>query len=90
MGWCHGFKLHFICNDSGEIITFCLTAANVDDRDGRVWSVFTKYLYGKVLADSGYIKQELFDSLFDRGIHLVHGLKENMKNKIMPCRTRLY
>ena len=20
MGWCHGFKLHFICNDRGEII----------------------------------------------------------------------
>lgn len=84
MGWCHGFKLHFICNDSGEIITFCLTAANVDDRDERVWSVFTKHLYGKVFADRGYIKQELFESLFDRGIHLVHGLKANMKNKLMP------
>ena len=21
MGWCHGFKLHFICNDRGEIIS---------------------------------------------------------------------
>ena len=84
MGWCHGFKLHFICNDSGEIITFCLTAANVDDRDDIVWSVFTKHLYGKVFADRGYIKQELFESLFDRGIHLVHGLKANMKNKLMP------
>ena len=30
MGWCHGFKLHFTCNDHGEIITFCLTRANVD------------------------------------------------------------
>ena len=29
MGWCHGFKLHFICNDRGEIIMFCLTGANV-------------------------------------------------------------
>lgn len=70
--------------DSGEIITFCLTAANVDERDDRVWSVFTKHLYGKVFADRGYIKQELFESLFDRGIHLVHGLKANMKNKLMP------
>lgn len=25
MGWCHGFKLHLLCNDSGEVITFCLT-----------------------------------------------------------------
>ena len=33
MGWCHGFKLHFVCNDQAEIITFCLTTANTDDRD---------------------------------------------------------
>ena len=84
MGWCHGFKPHLLCNDSGEIITFCLTGANVDDRDKRVWTVFAKELYGKVFADRGYIKQGLFEELFDRGIHLVHGLKANMRNKLMP------
>ena len=84
MGWCHGFKLHLLCNDSGEVITFCLTGANVDDRDERVWNVFAKVLYGKVFADRGYIKKELFDTLFDQGIQLVHGLKANMKNKLMP------
>ena len=36
MGWCHSFKLHLLCNDSGGGITFCLTGANVDDRDSRV------------------------------------------------------
>ena len=84
MGWCHGFKLHLLCNDSGEVITFCLTGANVDDRDRRVWTVFTKVFHGKVLADRGYIKQELFESLFSQGIGLVHGLKARMKNKLMP------
>ena len=83
MGWCHGFKLHLMCNDCGDIITFCVTGANVDDRDERVWNVFTRELYGKVFADRGYIKKELFETLFDRGIHLVHGLKANMKNKLM-------
>ena len=67
MGWYHGFKLHLLCNDPGEVITFCLTGANVDDRDSRVWNVFTKVLYGKVFADRGY-KQELFESLFSQGI----------------------
>ena len=84
MGWCHGFKQHLLCNDSGEVITFCLTGANVDDRDSRVWTVFAKVLYGKVFADRGYIKQELFESLFGQGIQLVHGLKARMKNKLMP------
>ena len=37
MGWCHGFKLHLVCNDRGEIITFCFTGANVDDKDHKVW-----------------------------------------------------
>ena len=84
MGWCHGFKLHLLCNDSGEVITFCLTGANVDDRDSRVRTVFAKVLFGKVFADRGYIKQELFESLFGQGIQLVHGLKAKMKNKLMP------
>ena len=77
MGWCHGFKLHLLCNDSGDVITFCLTGANVDD---RMWSVFIKHLYGKVFADRGYIKKELFE----QGIHLVHGIRTNMKNRLMP------
>ena len=68
MGWCHGFKLHLLCNDSGEVMTFCLTGANVDDRDSRVWTVFAKVLYGKVFADRGYIKQELFENLFSQGV----------------------
>ena len=33
MGWCHGFKLHLLCNEMGDVLTFCLTPANVDDRD---------------------------------------------------------
>ena len=32
-GWFYGFKLHLIINDCGEILSFCLTAGNVDDRD---------------------------------------------------------
>lgn len=89
MGWCHGFKLYLLCNDSGEIIPFCLTSANVDDRDKRVWTVFAKDLYGKVFADRGYIKQTLFEDLFDRGIHFVHGLRVNMKNRLMSMWNKI-
>ena len=84
MGWCHGFKLHFVCNDRAEIITFCLTRANTDDRDPVVWKVLAKDLYGKLFADRGYISQRLFDDLFEDGIQLVTGIKSNMKNKLMP------
>ena len=84
MGWCHGFKLHLACNDRGEIISFVLTSANVDDRDTKVWTSLVKKLYGKLFADRGYISKKLFDSLFEDGIHLVTGLRANMKNKLMP------
>ena len=84
MGWCHGFKLHFVCNKRGEIITFCFTGANVDDRNPKVWAVMAKELYGKLFADRGYISPKLFDMLFEDGVHLVTGIRTNMKNKIMP------
>ena len=74
MGWCPGLKLQLLCNEIGDVLMFCLTPANEDDRNPRVWKVFTKVLYGKVFADKGYIKQEFFENLFNQGIHLVHGL----------------
>lgn len=89
MGWCHGFKLHLICNDRGEIISFCLTGANVDDRDPKVWATLAKKIYGKLFADRGYISPRLFDSLFEEGIHLVTGLKVNMKNRLMPMHDKI-
>ena len=84
MGWCHGFKLHFTCNDTGEIISFCLTGANVDDKSGIVWNVLAKDLYGKLFADRGYLSQNLFNTLFADRVNWVMGLRCNMKNRLMP------
>lgn len=61
----------------------------MDDRDSRVWTVFAKVLFGKVFADRGYIKQELFESLFSQDIQLVHGFKAKMNNKLMPMWDRI-
>lgn len=33
MGWFHGFKLHIIINDKGELLSFCVTRANINDRE---------------------------------------------------------
>jgi len=32
VGWFFGFKLHLVVSDQGEILSFCLTPGNVDDR----------------------------------------------------------
>ncbi len=71
------------CVMTGKIITFCLTEANIDDRNPKIWKILAKELYGKVFADKGYISPKLFDILFDDGIQLVHGIKTNMKNRLI-------
>ncbi|MEE1057585.1 MAG: IS982 family transposase, partial [Acutalibacteraceae bacterium] len=65
-GWFYGFKLHLMINDKGEILSFCLTSGNIDDRNWEVMSHLTKEIYGKLFADRGYLSKNLFEKLFDR------------------------
>jgi len=88
-GWFFGFKLHIAINDKGEIIAFCLTAGNVDDRDWAVISKLTAEMFGKLFADRGYISAALFERLWDRGIQLITKLRSNMKNKLMDITDKL-
>ena len=77
MGWCHGFKLHFTCNDRGEIITFCLTGANVDDRNPKVWNVLAKELYGRLFAI------ECINDMLKNTAKLVHSRHRSINNFLM-------
>lgn len=83
MGWFYGFKLHLIINDKGEVMSFCVTQANVDDRDLLKNEGFLKAIFGKMFADKGYISKKLHQMLFVDGIELVTGLRSNMKNCLM-------
>lgn len=83
MGWYFGFKLHLLCNECGELLNFVLTKANVDDRNEMVFNSFEKNIFGKLYADKGYISQGLFEKLWSQDIHIVTGLRSNMKNKLM-------
>ncbi len=89
MGWFYGFKLHFVCNEKGEILSFCLTPGNIDDRDPKTIQTLTKKLFGKLFADKGYISQPLFEMLFKNGVHIVTGIRSNMKNRLMPLIDRI-
>lgn len=82
-GWFYGFKLHLAINDEGEILSFCLTPANVDDRNWKVISQLTKEMFGKLFADKGYISQKLFEKLLKQDITLVTKIKKNMKNRLV-------
>ena len=89
MGWFYGFTLHIICNERGEILNFILTRGNVDDRDDRVFNRLSDNIIGKLYADKGYVSQALFDKLFSNDIHIVTGLRTNMKNKLIPLYDKI-
>jgi hypothetical protein len=49
----------------------------------------TNHLAGKLYADKGYIGQELFKTLWRRGLHLITGIRWNMKNYLMPMADKV-
>jgi len=80
-GWFYGLKLHLLCNHKGELLSCKITPGNIDDRAPLPDMV--QNIFGKLFGDKGYISQNLFDKLFAQGLHLVTGIKKNMKNKLM-------
>lgn len=82
-GWFFGFKLHLVVNDRGEMLAFCLTAGNVDDR--RPVPRLCQRLFGKLIGDKGYLSQVLFEQLYyDQHLMLLTRLRKNMANRLMP------
>ncbi|MGJ0428216.1 IS982 family transposase [Methylobacter sp.] len=86
-GWFYGFKLHLIVNDQGEILSFCITAGNVDDR--KPVPKLVKSLTGKLFGDRGYISKKLTQLLAGQDIKLITTLKKNMKAQAMDAFDQL-
>ncbi len=80
--WSFGFKLHLVINEYGQLLGFNLTPGNIDER--KVVDRITKNIFGKLFGDKGYIKKELFEQLFERGLQLITPYKKNMKNRLIP------
>ena len=74
-------------NDRGELLAFQITPGNVDDR--RPVDELTQGLTGKLVGDRGYISQQLFKVLWDRGLQLITKLRKNMHNKLRPLADKL-
>jgi hypothetical protein len=88
MGWFYGFKLHLVINDYGELLACQITPGNVDDRTPV--PRLCKRLFGKLIADRGYVSQPLFQQLLDTfGVQLITKLRKNMKNRLLPLMDKL-
>ena len=89
MGWFYGFKLHLIINDKGELMSFYLTKANVDDRNIKVLSSMTNSIFGKLFGDKGYLSKALSELLFQDGIQLITKVRKNMKPKPLSDQEKI-
>jgi len=88
MGWFYGLKLHLVVNDCGELLACQITPGNVDDREPV--PTLSRHLFGKLIADRGYISRALFEQLLDTfGVQLITRLRKNMKNHLMPLMDKL-
>ena len=81
MGWFFGLKLHVVINHKGEIMAVKITPGNI--ADSTVLDEITRHLTGKLYADKGYISREVFTKLWQRGLHLITGIRRNMRNHLM-------
>jgi len=90
-GWFSGCKLHLIVNDRGELLSFCLSPGNVDDRQPvPQLARQARRLFGKLFGDKGYISQTLVEQLIgDHRVHLVTRLRKKMRNRLMEVSDKL-
>ena len=88
MGWFYGFKLHVVVNDCGELLSCCLSAANVHDT--KPVPKLAASLFGKLFGDKGYISKKLFETLFKAtGLQLLTKLRKNMRNALLSLDDKL-
>ena len=87
MGWFFGLKLHLVINHKGQVMALRITPGNT--ADSTVLAEITQHLAGKLYADKGYIGRELFHKLWQRGLHLITGIRRNMRNHLMPLADKL-
>ena len=68
-------------------MAFRITDGSSDDR--QLLEAMSAALAGKVFADKGYLSKSLLLRLRQRGLHLVTGIRRNMKNHLMPLLDKL-
>ena len=88
MGWFYGFKLHLMINHQGELMSFCLTKGNVDDR--KPVEKLTKHLRGLVGADKGYLGKKLAQTLAKKELKLITKVRKNMKEEMRTAFEKFF
>lgn len=76
-GWFYGFRLHILCDREGNLLGIKITPGNVDER--KMVVKLLKDLEGILVADAGYISNELQKRLARLNVWFLTGVKRNQK-----------
>jgi hypothetical protein len=77
-GWFYGFKLHGACDAWGNFLNLRFTTGS--EHDNQQAESLTEGLTGLFVGDAGYLlKQEVFQRLFEKHIHILAASRKNMK-----------
>ena len=88
VGYFFGFKLHLVINHRGELISFCLTKGNIDDR--KVVPKLMQGLSGLAAGDKGYIDKKLEEKLLEQNLKLITKVKKNMKKRMLNAFEKFF
>jgi len=88
-GWFYGFKLFLVINAFGEIMNAFFTPGNIADNNLDIMVKLFSKLKGYAFADKGFINQKATETLLEKGLHLITGIKRNMKNKLLKMEHKL-
>ena len=88
VGFFYGFKLHLAINQQGEIMSFCITKGNVDDR--QVVEKLMHGLTGLSAGDKGYLGKDLQETLAKQGLKLITKVRKNMKKKMLSAFEKFF
>lgn len=82
-GYFYGLKLHVVTDEYGNLLKFCFTTANVDDR--KILDHFLNLLSDSlVLADAGYVSKTLEKKALHNNNFLLTCVRNNMKKLSTP------
>lgn len=88
-GWFYGPKLFLVINAFGEIMNAFFTLGNVADNHLPTMIRLFSKLKGWAFADKGFINQKAVEQLLSKGLHLITGIRQNMKNKLINMEQKL-
>jgi hypothetical protein len=88
-GWFYGFKLHGVCDASGNLVNLRFTTGS--EHDSQQTEPLTEGLSGLFVGDAGYLlKLEVFERLFEKHKRILAASRKNMKRLMTEEQSLLF